>query len=294
MGTAVGGHMPVITLAVGPLASGVLAESEVTGWNTAGQPTSGLIIISPDASGNGWYIDRPGAGNSAFTQALSATAMAAQPGSAAYGEYDLLTALEHEIGHIVAFDPSNTGYAAHLETIGGAQEFVGSGFTAQVTSGGELDPNLYPNDVMAANLAPGVRKLPATLELDVVSTLWGTSLIPLPQPAAGSQPGSTTTTAVDHAIAALGSTASPVAPVSASNPTAKHPAKSKKAIRPKPHHGTTKVNPDKSSHDRKSHPHVVSKPSATKTKRMPDASVAVQLASRGAMPKPGHHGPKKD
>lgn len=163
-----------------------------------------------------------------------------------------------------------------------------------MTSGGELDPNLYPDDVMAANLAPGVRKLPAALELDVVSTLWGTTLISPSQPAANSPP-SLTTTAVDHAVAALGSTPSPIAPVSAATPSTKPPTKGKKAVRSKPHHTTIKMNPAESGHHKKkANPRIVAKPSPPKPKHTPDASVALHLSSRGPIIKPGqHHLPKK-
>src|SRR5207248_1416158 len=85
----------------------------------------------------------------------------------------LLTVIEHELGHILGFDPSDPGYESHLRSMDGAQYFVGRGFAAQVVSGGELDPNVYPNDVMAETLALGVRKLPAAIEMQVIATLWG-------------------------------------------------------------------------------------------------------------------------
>ncbi len=292
---AVGGRLPVtITLAVGPLSSGVLAESEVTTWNAEGQPTAGLIIISPDAAGNGWYVDPPGGSSGAFTEALSSTASAAQPGSLAYGEYDLLTALEHENRPSPGVRPLQFRLRSPSSDDRRLAGLRRNRLQHQVTSGGELDPNLYPDDVMAANLAPGVRKLPAALELDVVSTLWGTTLISPSQPAANSPP-SLTTTAVDHAVAALGSTPSPIAPVSAATPSTKPPTKGKKAVRSKPHHTTIKMNPAESGHHKKkANPRIVAKPSPPKPKHTPDASVALHLSSRGPIIKPGqHHLPKK-
>jgi hypothetical protein len=99
--------------------------------------------------------------------------------------------------------------------------FVSSDFTLPVAPGGELDPALYPDDVMAATLATGVRKLPEENELEVVSTLWGNHLPPLPPPYDDSDPAAAiqvstrpiiptiaaspvpATTVLDHAIAAL-------------------------------------------------------------------------------------------
>ena len=280
---AVGGRLPVdITLAVGPLAVGVLAESEVTGWNAQGQPTAGLIILSPDAAGRGWFIAPPDGTSGAFTQTLSTTAFAAQPGSAAYGEYDLFTALEHEIGHLLAFDPASASYEAHLQTIGGSQYFVGSGFSAQVTSGAELNPDVYPDDVMAGNLAPGIRKLPAALELDVVSTLWGTKLVTLVGPAASTAP---TTTAVDHAIATLGSTPTVAEPAHKHARATKKAKNSKKAAHHSGHAVTIRVkHPEIKPTKSGAKPRVVAKPaeaSAKKTPHTPNSDIAMQLSQRG-------------
>ena len=91
-----------------------------------------MIFLSPDAAGNGWYIDPAPSNNTAFAPSLPSSALSALPGSAAYGHDDLLTTLEHEIGHILAFYPGDPGYASHLETVNGMQEFVGAGFSAMV------------------------------------------------------------------------------------------------------------------------------------------------------------------
>ena len=169
-----GNRTPSIDFVVAPLPAGLLAESVVTSWDAQGRPVSGVVFLSPDADGAGWYIVPSVTGQTSFGQSLSATASAALLGSAADGHYVLLTTLEHEIGHILAFDPSNPGYESHLQTVDGSQFFVGAGFSVQVAPDGELDPSLYPDDVMDATLAPGVRELPSPLDMEVVGTLWGT------------------------------------------------------------------------------------------------------------------------
>jgi hypothetical protein len=106
---------------------------------------------------------------------------------------------------------------------------VGPDYHVPVAPGGELDPALYPDDVMAATLATGVRKLPATPEREVVRTLWNSQLaIPIessddsnrstvanaPMRATSSRTDpAAATNAVDHAIATLGTTAEAIGPL---------------------------------------------------------------------------------
>ena len=297
---AIGGQaMPTITLLVEPLPAAILGESEVSAWDAEGRPTAAIILLSPDAAGQGWFVDPTPGDSKEFTQSLGTGASAAAPGSAAYGQYDLLTALEHELGHILAFDPSNAAYQSHLQTINGSQFFVGQGFSVQVDPGGELDPAVYPDDVMAASLAPGERKLPAALELEVVSTLWGTSPSPSGQ-STNSIPSNTGTAVVDHAVATIGTTA-PAAisnPGAASVPVRKTSVKGKKAV-----HGKTapaKIHPTHSKvgvGHKKAEPRVLTKPDAKKTStaktaHVPNGGLAIQLSSRGAIVKKTRHEPK--
>ncbi len=228
---AIGGSWPVsVNVVVEPLPDGRLGESSVTSWDANGRPLAGIIYLSPDAAGQGWLIEEDAAPRSRARPSLPATTYAG-PGSSGSGGYDLFTALEHELGHILAFDPANPGYASHLQIVNGSQVFVGPGFSVPVAPGGELDPGLYPDDVMAATLAPGIRKLPSSLEMELVSTLWSSHLV-LPvhpggvsNPAtmgsyavqATTMPGATpripTTTVVDHAIIALGNTTPTMGPM---------------------------------------------------------------------------------
>lgn len=239
---ATGSAFPVaVTLVVAPLDSGVLAESEITARDSQGHATAGVIVISSDAAGRGWYLGDASTSDEAFAQALTSGAFAAQPGSAAYGRFDLLTTLEHEFGHILAFDPSSPGYEGHLQIINGTQYFVGAGFRVAVAPGGELDPSFYPNDVIAATLEPGVRKSVSDLDLAVVNTLWGGHLdIPVIPPD-GRGPVAPTTV-VDHVIEAIASTGQPDNAASVSSPAASVPSGniSTTVTRQKGHHAKPK------------------------------------------------------
>jgi hypothetical protein len=65
-----------------------------------GMAFPGAIWIDQDAAGYGWYIDATPGGGSAFP---------AVPGSPAYGKVDLLTVVEHELGHELGLDDTPTG-----------------------------------------------------------------------------------------------------------------------------------------------------------------------------------------
>ena len=287
---AVGSSWPVsVTVLVQPLPQGLLAESEVTEWSSTGKPLSATITISPDAAGQGWYVDSPSSLTSAFTQSLGGTAYAAAPGSAASGHYDLLTALEHELGHILAFNPFNPGYESHIQYENGAEYFVAPGVSAQVIAGGVLDPNIDPNDVMAASLTPGVLKFPARLELQVVSTLWGTTLPAAP--ATSPPPPASPTALVDHAVASLTS-AAPASPVATAPVAEVAPvAKTEKTKHAKHHAVIAKPKHPAISHGRKTQTHrIVVKPHKTAAtsahhQKIPSGHLAVELSTRGKTPK---------
>ncbi len=270
-----------ITIVVRPLASNLIGESVITGWNSRGLPTTGVIYLSPDADGLGWYLD-PG-----LTTSNPSLPTSDQLGANATGHDDLLTAIEHELGHILGFDPDNPGYESHLQTIGGSEFFVGQGFSAEVAPGGELKPLLYPDDVMSATLAPGVRKLPSELDLDVISTLWDTNLT-LPGQSAAAPALSAPAAIVDHAVAAQSSTPTPASPVTTASSTSKSPVKGKKAAHQKAHTVTIKTkHPEAGGSHKKPEPRVLIKPhaksTAAKTRPTPTGSAAVELSRRGAI-----------
>jgi hypothetical protein len=64
-----------------------------------GMAFPGAIWIDQNAAGYGWYIDPTPADDREFPAA---------PGSPAYGKVDLLTVVEHELGHMLGF-PDTTG-----------------------------------------------------------------------------------------------------------------------------------------------------------------------------------------
>ncbi|QIG96696.1 cadherin repeat domain-containing protein [Bradyrhizobium sp. 6(2017)] len=100
-----------------------------------GLESSGHITIDVDAAGHGWFVDPTPSDNSEFTHALNASGSNLQtdPSAAAAGHLDLLTAVVHELGHVIGL--------------------------ADLTSPSDA------NDLMYINLADGERRLPTATDL---------------------------------------------------------------------------------------------------------------------------------
>ncbi len=168
-----------VSVTVAPLPADELGETIVTSWDALGRPTAGIIVLSPDADGSGWYLDANPGQDNAFAQSPSATAAEAVPGTDAYGHFDLLTTVLHELGHVEGFMPANPGFERYVQTINGSQIFDSPKVTASlVDADQELDPGAYPGDVLSATLALGVRELPSALDVQILHA----STLPPPAP----------------------------------------------------------------------------------------------------------------
>jgi large repetitive protein len=126
------------------------------GGTTIGEETPGHIVIDTSAAGHGWYIDPTPSDNSEFTNAQNAagTDLLTDPSNAAAGHMDLLTAVMHELGHVIGL-PDTTAPAD-------------------------------ANDLMYINLVDGERKLPDAA--DVGQALVGTPVAGITMPSFGSSP----------------------------------------------------------------------------------------------------------
>jgi hypothetical protein len=80
-----------------------------------GREEGGTITLDADAAGHGWFVDPTPADSSEFRRRLADGALAATPGSAAYGRMDLLTAVNHELGHRLGFDHGDGLMGEELE-----------------------------------------------------------------------------------------------------------------------------------------------------------------------------------
>jgi Bacterial cadherin-like domain len=154
------------------LPTGQLAEATITGYDTNNRPNSGTLTLDTDGNSLGWFIDTTPEDNSEFTTQLADTAFRATTGAAS-GKYDLLTTILHELGHLQGIISGNTAFDTHVQNINGIPTFIDGGLTATLTpDGSHLDSTLYPYDLMNTSLKPGVRKLPSSLDLAILNTIW--------------------------------------------------------------------------------------------------------------------------
>jgi Ca2+-binding RTX toxin-like protein len=65
-----------------------------------GQASDGKIVIDLNAAGLGWFVDSTPNDDNEFSEILG-DALAAVEGSPAFGQMDLLTAVMHELGHVL-------------------------------------------------------------------------------------------------------------------------------------------------------------------------------------------------
>ncbi|MFC1535516.1 matrixin family metalloprotease, partial [Thermodesulfobacteriota bacterium] len=85
------------------------------------QALNGIIYIDETAADVGWYVDDSPEDHKEFTLSGPDSSLAAEPDSPAYGRYDILSVVMHEIGHILGLpdvqDPGtlmNTGLSTGL------------------------------------------------------------------------------------------------------------------------------------------------------------------------------------
>jgi hypothetical protein len=93
-----------------------------------GQTIGDSILIDPTAAGYGWFVDATPLNDSEFANRIAPTELAAASTIPPAGRMDLLTVVMHELGHVLGFNDVTT------------------------TS--------HPYDLMATDLAPGIRRLP--------------------------------------------------------------------------------------------------------------------------------------
>ncbi len=106
------------------------------GMSTLGEEAAGTITINRTAAGYNWYVGAGSPSGRAFGQVGTGGEAVAGPGSAAAGRVDLLTVLEHELGHVLG-----------------------------------LPDNAQAGDLMDITLGPGVRRSPSALDVGDIAPL---------------------------------------------------------------------------------------------------------------------------
>ncbi len=152
------------------LPTGQLAEATITGFDDSGVPKAGTILIDSDANGVGWFIDETPLDNSEFNAQNTDNFLLASAESEANDKYDLLTTVLHELSHLYGFIDGYKGFEDSLETENGTTEFIGDDFDATL-DGEHLDKSAHPYDLLNTHLAPGMRKLPSELDVEILKAI---------------------------------------------------------------------------------------------------------------------------
>jgi PKD repeat protein len=165
-----------IKFQIADLPSGQLAEATITGYDQNGRPNSGTLTLDINGNGNGWFIDTTPEDNSEFRRDWGTGGLGdyyiADPNSEAYGKYDLLTTILHELGHLNGIIRGNSAFDSYVRNINGVPTFVDANITAVLTpDGSHLDPTFHPYDLMNTSLKTGIRKLPSALDLAIIDAL---------------------------------------------------------------------------------------------------------------------------
>jgi DNA/RNA endonuclease G (NUC1) len=161
-----------ITYQITDLPIGQLAEAQITSFNEFGRPKTGTILIDYNANGVGWFIDRTPFENSEFGLENAEWALQATPESEAYGKYDLLTAILHETAHLYGFIDGYAPFEKHISWDNGTPLFIGDNFTATLTPDlDHLQTAHHPYDLLNTHLAPGIRKLPSLLDIQILQAI---------------------------------------------------------------------------------------------------------------------------
>jgi hypothetical protein len=158
-----------LNIAITDLPTGQLAEANITHFDSNGRPTSGTLTLDTDANGLGWFIDSSPWDNAEFGTLNAETFFRATLGSEAYGHYDLLTTILHELGHLAGLISGNPTYDSRVQTINGNPIFQGNGYSTTLTT--DRSHLADPTKLMGTYLAPGMRKLPSQLELQMLADL---------------------------------------------------------------------------------------------------------------------------
>src|SRR5256712_4677160 len=73
-----------------------------------GRTNGSTIQLDPTAAGYGWFVDSSPSGDDEFQPTASATLLSAPPSSPARGRMDLLTVVEHSVGHLLGLDQGDS------------------------------------------------------------------------------------------------------------------------------------------------------------------------------------------
>jgi uncharacterized delta-60 repeat protein len=151
------------------LHSAVFSIGQLSGGEV-GDTFGNHVTIDPTAAGYGWFVDPTPADDSEFP---------ARPGSAAYRGMDLLTVVEHELGHVLGLQHSPIPGDVMDESLPTGVRRQPHAFEAAATPGEFVSASMVSTNAPA--VAPLIPSLPTTHDMpsvrDQVLAAWDDELI---------------------------------------------------------------------------------------------------------------------
>ena len=110
-----------------------------------GYSEGSTVLIDIDAAGHGWFVDASPASSSEFRVRLDRNILAATPDSEAYERMDLVTVVEHEIGHLLGFEHGDAdSYAVmHEDLDTGVRYVLDTATTAAAATPDRTSPPVF-------------------------------------------------------------------------------------------------------------------------------------------------------
>jgi hypothetical protein len=146
-----------------------------------GHTDGNTIMLDADGAGLGWYADVSPADSSEFSVRLDRNVLAAAPDSEAYGRFDLVTVLAHELGHVLGLDHADAArYTVMAEDIDpGVRYVVGGAEPATAPAAAPAEP--VSGGIPAFDFAPLSAGSGSSAAIDWQSSLgadWAVQLSP--------------------------------------------------------------------------------------------------------------------
>ena len=146
-----------------------------------GLPAGATITFDDGTGGIPWFVDDTPLDDREFGAGDNAFHGYARSGAAADG-YDLLTVIQHELGHALGFSIFYPAFAAHVDNApDGNRTYTGATVTARLTGAGggtHTLPEEHPVDLMNPELEAGHRLNPSPLNLALLHDAFGYEVAP--------------------------------------------------------------------------------------------------------------------